>query len=851
MTLSAGIRLGPYEILAPLGAGGMGEVYRAKDTLLGRDVALKVLPEELLEGEERRARFEREARTLASLNHPGIAVLYSFEEIPPSPPSSSSRHILVMELLEGETLRERLSGGALPVRKAVAWGVEIARALAAAHERGIVHRDLKPENLFVTKDERVKILDFGLAKKTPPRADEVADTRARTLTAGTEEGVVLGTVAYMSPEQVRGESVDLRSDIFSLGAVLHEMLSGRRAFQGASAAETMSAILNGEAPDLAATSPAIPPGVVRVVRHCLEKSPRVRFHSASDVAFALEEASDAPAPGLPADSRPPVARSRRLVATGVLVLAALAIVAVAARRLLRILPGGATAGGIRSIAVLPLENFSGDAEQEYFADGMTEELITQIAQIRSLRVISRTSAMAYKGTKKRIPEIGRELNVDAVLEGSVQRSGTRVRVTAQLIRASTDEHLWARSYERDLKDVLGLQSEVASAVAQEVQAALTPDEKVRLTRARPIDPEAHELYLKGRFHWNKATEGDLVAAIRNFDAALARDPGYAPAFAGIADAYVSLSDVYRAPYEVMPEAKAAATKALQLDDALADAHVSLANIRLFYDRDWSAAEREARRALELNPNSAGAHDLLATYFAVLGRGDENASEATRALELDPLSVVFTFDAGWGRLAARDYDRAIELFRRAVGIEPGYGFAHEGVAIANVLKNRCSEAIAAAEDGTRADDSPFVLATSGGVYAACGRRDSAREVLAKLAGPYRNRYVCPYEIAVIQIGLGEMDLAFKSLEKGLEDRSVCVPFLNVDPRLDPIRSDPRYPDLVRRLALQAGARRRSLFRPPQSRIGTGSAPAPCLAASARSLRRKNGILSSTFSWKTSR
>ena len=794
MALSAGTRLGPYEILAPLGAGGMGEVYRAKDARLGRDVAIKVLPEEFFEDKDRVARFEREAKSLASLNHPGIAAIHSFEEI-------SGRHLLVMELLEGETLRERLSEGALPVRKAVAWGVQIARALAAAHERGIVHRDLKPGNLFVTNDERVKILDFGLAKQTRPATEDAENTKSPTLTAGTEAGVVLGTVGYMSPEQVRGGNVDLRSDIFALGAVLHEMLSGQRAFQGASTADTLSAILNEDTADLSAMNPAIPPSVARVVRHCLEKSAQVRFHSASDVAFALEETSDTSAAAPPATAPRAGSRTRRLVAKGALVLAVLAILAILvinAGKIRRLLPGGA-AGGIQSIAVLPLENFSRDIEQEYFADGMTEELITQIAQIRSLRVISRTSAMAYKGTKKKISEIGRELNVDAVLEGSVQRSGPRVRVTAQLIRASTDQHLWARSYERDLRDVLGLQSEVAAAVAHEVQAALTPDEKVRLTQARSTDPEAHELYLKGRFHWNKGTEGDLVSAIQDFESALARDPGYALAFAGIADAYASLSDVYRAPYEVMPKAKAAATKALQLDETLADAHVSLANIQLIFDRDWAAAEREARRALELNPNSAGAHDLLGTYFAVLGRAAEGAAEAARSLELDPLSVVFTSDAGWGRLAARDYDHAIEFFRKAVEIEPGFGFAHEGMAIAYVQKRMCSEAIAVADKGTKADDSPFVLATSGGVYAACGKSDGAREVLEKLAGPYRNRYVCPYEIAIIHIGLGEKDDAFRSLEKALQDRSICVPYLNVDPRLDPIRSDPRYIDLVRRLA----------------------------------------------------
>jgi TolB-like protein/tetratricopeptide (TPR) repeat protein len=792
MTLSTGARLGPYEILAPIGAGGMGEVYRAKDPRLGRDVAIKVLPGSFSADKDRLRRFEQEARAAGILNHPNITAVYDIGTHEGAP-------YVVQELLEGETLRSSLAGGRLPPRKAIDYALQIAHGLAAAHEKRIVHRDLKPENLFVTKDGRVKILDFGLAKLTHTETGPEV-TSLPTATAGTEPGVVMGTLGYMSPEQLRGEAVDARSDIFSFGAILYEMLSGRRAFRGATAADTISAILREEPAELSQSAPNVPPSLERVVRHCLEKSPAARFHSAPDVAFALEESASGSA-AAPAAARPAAEvrrRGQRLALAGA-AIAILVGILVGVRPLLERLRGGPGARAIQSIAVLPFENFSRDPEQEYFADGMTEELITGLAQIRSLRVISRTSAMQYKGTKKRIPEIGRELNVDAVLEGSVQRSGQRVRVTAQLIRASMDQHLWARSYERDLRDVLGLQSEVAAAVAHEVRVTLTPEEKVRLTQARPTDPEAHELYLKGRFHWNKGTEADLVEAIRDFESALARNPGYAPAYAGIADAYASLSDVYRPPYEVMPKARAAATKALQLDETLADTHVSLANIQFNYDRDWAAAEREARRALELNPNSAGAHDILGTYFAVLGRAAESAAEAARCLELDPLSVVFTSDAGWGRLAARDYDHAIEFFRKAVEIEPGFGFAHEGMAIAYVQKGRCPEAIAVAEKGTQADDSPFVLATSGGIYAACGKSDRAREVLKKLAGPYRNRYVCPYEIAVIHIGLGEKDEAFRSFEKGLQDRSICMPFLKVDPRLDPIRSDPRYVELVRRLA----------------------------------------------------
>ena len=407
--------------------------------------------------------------------------------------------------------------------------------------------------------------------------------------------------------------------------------------------------------------------------------------------------------------------------------------------------------------------------------------------------------MAYRGTKKRIPEIGRELDVDAVLEGSVQRSGGRVRVTAQLIRASTDRHLWARSYERDLRDVLALQSEVAAAVAREVQAALTPEEKVRLETARPVDPEAHELYLKGRFHWSKGSGSEILEAVRDFERSIAKDPAYAPSYAGLADSYIYLSDLYRPPFEVMPKAKAAATRALELDEALADAHVSLANIRFLFDRDWAGVESEARRALELKPNAAGAHDILGSYFGATGRATESAAEFDRALQLDPLSAPFRADAGWARVMARDYETAIGLFQRTVEIEPAFGFPYEGIAIARAQQARCPEAIAAAEKGTRADDSPFVLVMSGGVFAACGERERARGVLRTLAKDYRDRYVCPYEIGVVQIGLGETDDAFRSIARGIEDRSVCAPFLKNDPRMDPVRSDARYAALVKSLA----------------------------------------------------
>jgi serine/threonine-protein kinase len=793
MALTAGTRLGPYEILSALGAGGMGEVYRARDTRLGREVAIKVLPAGVSSDPDRLRRFEQEARAASALNHPNILTIYDVGTHSGSP-------YVVSELLDGGTLRERISGAALPARRVIDYGLQIAHGLGAAHEKGIVHRDLKPENLFVTKDERVKILDFGLAKLTQPeRAGEPA-TKAPTQTAGTEPGVVMGTVGYMSPEQVRGVSVDHRSDIFSFGAILYEMLTGRRAFRGDSAADTMSAILREEPPP-AGTNREIPPSLERTVRHCLEKSPQARFQAARDVAFAIEEASGAPGSAASAGAAAPAGRRRvaRFAAIGAFLAAVIVIAALAVRPLRERLFRGAASGPIQSIAVLPLENFSHDPEQEYFADGMTEELITNLAQIGSLRVISRTSAMAYKGTKKRVPEIGRELNVDAVLEGSVQRAGQRVRITAQLVRVATDQHLWARSYERDLKDVLGLQSDVAQAVAREVRAAVTPEERARLARARPVDPEVHELYLQGRQHVSMSVEKELRSAIALFERGLAKDPNDARCWAGLADAWAGLSDLYLPPMEAMPKAREAAQKALRLDDSLSDAHASLGFVYTTYDWKWAEAEEELRRALELNPGYAVAHDWYGWLLAALGRRTECSRESRLARELDPLSPMLQSDAGWVAMVSRQPDEAIGPLRRAIEIEPAFGLAHATLAIVNAQKGLRSDALAEARKAQEVDHSLLVLAMTGGAIAIAGDKTGAREVLERLKEISKTRYVCPYEVGVIYVCLGEKDEAFRWLEKGYEARSACMPFTKVDPRLDPIRSDPRYADLLRRLA----------------------------------------------------
>jgi serine/threonine protein kinase/tetratricopeptide (TPR) repeat protein len=799
VTLLVGSKLGPYEIVAPLGAGGMGEVYRARDSRLGREVAIKVLPASFSNDPDRLRRFEQEARAAGILNHPNITAVYDVGTVGDAP-------YVVSELLEGETLRSRLAGGPLAPRRAIDFALQIAHGLAAAHEKGIVHRDLKPENLFVTKDGRVKILDFGLAKLTKP--DEAGpQTNLPTETAGTEPGVLMGTLGYMSPEQVRGKPSDARSDIFSFGSILYEMLSGGRAFHGDSAADTMSAILREDPPELSSTNQQVSPALDRVVRHCLEKSPEQRFHSARDIAYALEETlAGTTATGIV----PPKPRGRRLrrwalLTTGVAALLAVLVVADVGgvrRRLF-----GSKSHAIQSLAVLPLENLSRDSAQEYLADGMTEALITDLAQIGSLRVISRTSVMRYKGTKKGLPEIARELDVDGVVEGSVLRAGSKIRITAQLIHASTDRHLWARSYERDFKDVLALQDEVAQAIASQIQARLTSDEQARLSRARAVNPEAHEAYLKGRYEWYRWTPENFQKALEYFQQAIAIDPSYAPAYAGLSLAYARLGDggAWR-PVDAYPQAKSAALRAVELDPDLAEAHVALGMSILWNDWNWMEAEREVRRGIDLNPGSATAHLACSAVLTNVGRNEEALVEINHAQELDPLSVTLRGVKAFRLFTARRYDEAVEVAKSALALDPASLQARETLGRAYLQKGMVGPAITELEravDLSRRD--PGTVRLLGFAYGVAGQKEKAQILLRELEQRFDRSYVAPAFIALVFLGLGDRDHAFEWLEKGYELRDSGIVRLVAAREFDPLRSDPRFADLMRRVGLPSEKR----------------------------------------------
>lgn len=826
MALKPGTHLGPYQILAALGAGGMGEVYRARDTRLERNVAIKVLPEHLARSPEALARFEREAKAVAALSHPNILAIHDVG-------TAHGVSYAVMELLEGHSLRQRLQRGAIRWQRAVEIGVAIAEGLAAAHAREIIHRDLKPDNIFLTSDGVVKILDFGLARMDRPAAPE-PPAAAPTVTLQTQPGVVLGTVSYMSPEQVRGEAADARSDIFSFGSVLHEMLTGSKAFACDTAAETMTAILKEEPPDIATAGKEIPAELEQVIRHCLEKDAAGRFQSAHDLAFDLKMILTASGISrFPAVAVKPRSRAAYPILTagvGLVVVLALALVLNVGGWRDRLF-GLAPVGRIDSLVVLPLENISGDPEQDYFADGMTEALSAELGKISALRVISRTSAMCYKGTTKPLPQIARELSVDAVVEGSVLRAGNRIRVTTQLVDAATDRHLWTESYDRDLNDILTLQSEVAQTIAHEIRIKLTPQEKTRLAQARPVDPEAYEAYVKGRYHWNKRTEQGLRTSIECFRQAIDKDPTYALAYAGLADAYAILGlNGHVAPADAIPQARAAALKALGLDDALAEGHATLGVITSQYDWDFPEAEKEFKRALELNPSYASAHQWYALHLHDTGHLDEAIAEINRAEELDPLSLIIRTAAASIRYSAGQLDRAIQEARQVLELDANFMYARWLLGRVYALKGMHKEAIAELELNLAISGPvPEHVAELGHAYALAGMNEQAREMLGQLQELSKGRYIAPGFFAMIHAALGERDQTFQWFEKAYEARDSFLLNLITDPLYDSLRDDPRFDDLLRRMGLEPESKPDSLGRPPAGKIMLAVLPLDNLSA----------------------
>jgi serine/threonine-protein kinase len=744
----------------------MGEVLRARDTRLDREVAVKVLPERFFEDRDRRERFEREAKMLAALSHPNIAAIFAFEEIP-GPSGSSSRHLLAMELLDGESLRQRLSGGALPMKKGIEYAIQIAEGLAAAHEKGIVHRDLKPENVFVTKSGRVKILDFGVAKLTQPPAPLSTDTEAPTV-AKTEPGVVLGTVAYMSPEQLLGTPLDARSDLFSFGVLLYEMLSGRHPFRGDSAPETMAAILKGEPPGLAESNKNMPPALERIVQHCLEKEPGHRFQSARDIVFALSSLAPEAA------SRPPVTAAA----------------------------GPAVPRDDRpSIAVLPFANLSADPEQEYFCDGIAEEILNALAHVHGLRVVARTSSFAFKGRATDIREIGAKLDVAALLEGSVRKAGDRLRITAQLIDVADGSHLWSERYDRRLEDVFAIQEGIALAIVDRLKVSLLGQERAAIER-RPTDNlDAYSVYLKGLYYWNKLSPDGFARSRECFEEAIRADPGYVPAHGGLGMWY--MSQAFWAdlpPQEAGPRCKAAVETALALDPESAFAHVGLGNVLAFFERRWQAAEDALRRGVWLGPSVALGHMNLAALLVARRRWDEAVAEARLSLRLDPLSVPnCAWSAGWVGAAGRHEEARAEL-ERVVAMDPSHWLPHWELCLLAARGGRLEEAVGEGEKAVQLSrEASVALALLACCRCAFDDREGAEAVRAQLEERLARAHVPPSFFSWMAAARKESDGATDWLERAAEISDPWLPFYRVIPPAL-TGSDPRIEALLSRLDL---------------------------------------------------
>ena len=757
MTLSPGTRLGPYEIVAPLGAGGMGEVWRARDDRLGREVALKVLPPDAAADADRMRRFELEARSASALNHPAILTVYDFG-------SEGGVSYLVTELLVGRTMRQVLAEGPVPALRALDWASQVALGLSAAHGKGIVHRDLKPENLFVTEDGRVKILDFGLAKHTSPSSHggSHVDTAAPL---GTAEGTLLGTVGYMAPEQVRAEAVDERADLFALGAVLYELLSGKKAFGRESPAETLVATLM--------DTPVLPSGhdfrVADLVSRCLARSREERIQSARRLAEEIEALR-----GI--DSK---------LSSG-------------ARR-----TSGRKTSALDSVAVLPFLNESADPEIEYLSEGVAESLLDALTRLPKLRVLARSTVMRFKSRLEQPIEVGRELDVAAVVTGRVRQRGDRVRISCELVRVADGSRLWGQQYERPLAELESIRDDIGDRLVEHLRGKASQQPGRKTAKAPAKASPAYQAYLRGRYLWNRFNPDSVRAAVKQYDEAIALEPASALAWAGLADAWATMGEAkILMPAEAFPRAKAAALKALELDEQQPEANVSLGLVRAFWDWDWAGSESAFRRALELAPAYAQAHLWFGYVLTSQGRTEEAIAQLSLARDLDPLSLITLAGLGTANFYARRFEEAVSCCRRALDFDPDFLPARSDLGRALEFAGRPAEAIEEYERVNRVSASSMASPSAGlaTALAAVGRTAEARAMLEEILRRRADRYISAWTLASIHAGLGDAREALEWLERAVEERDPSLAWLKVHPRFDLLHGEPRFQALLSRLNL---------------------------------------------------
>jgi serine/threonine protein kinase/Tfp pilus assembly protein PilF len=837
VTLIAGAKIGRYEIRSQIGAGGMGEVYLAHDTKLERTVALKILPANVAADRQRMQRFIREAKAASGLNHPNILTVHEIEQI-------DSVHLIATEFIDGETLRQLLNARRIEMEEALDISAQIASALSAAHAAGIIHRDIKPENIMRRSDGIVKVLDFGLAKLSERTGlEQAVDAEAPTaVLVQTEPGIVMGTAAYMSPEQARGKDVDARTDIFSLGAVIYEMLSGRAPFAGETAADIIGALIHKEPQPLSTLAPNIPAELQHIVSKALRKDRDERYQTVKSLLVDLKtlkqeldfsarlERSVSP------ESKDAATKNSAQAATANAAMENAGTRAVSARPTstaeymvsrikqhkrsfaagLTVLLIGAigfgywysnhrssTATQIESIAVLPFVNASGNNDVEYLSDGMSESLINSLSQLPNLSVKARSSVFRYKGKEVEPQQVAAELSVHAILNGRLVQRGDDLALYLSLVDARNGNQLWGEQYNRKLTDLVALQDEITRDVSRKLRARLSGTDEQNLAKNYTANTEAYQLYLKGRFHFLKNTGSEIQTGISYFQQAIEIDPSYALAYAGLADAYraMALGGEMRST-EFLPKAKAAAQKALGIDDTLAEAHAVLGYIIYWYDWDWNAAEKQYKRALELNPNSSEAHLFYAHLLSSTGRHAEGLAEAKRARDLDPLNLRTNALEGQYLIYAGQTDEALNRLQKTFELDPNYRLIHLFASSAYIEKGMFAEAVAEARKARELSGvSSYPTAFLGYALAKSGKRAEAQAVLEELLKLSTERYIPPYHIALIYNGLDERDKAFAWLERGFVQRDPKMVFLKVEPKWNNLRDDPRFQDLLQRVGFK--------------------------------------------------